>query len=53
MNEYFKFYLYIFDWEMLKEVDNLLGFNLFMFIFFNYGENDVLFWKIVYSEGEN
>nr|XP_024402110.1 uncharacterized protein LOC112295119 isoform X3 [Physcomitrium patens] len=52
-NEHLKLYSHILDREMLKEVDNPLGFNPFMSIFSNYGENDVLLWKTVYSEGEN
>ncbi|KAG0610191.1 hypothetical protein M758_7G045200 [Ceratodon purpureus] len=51
-NNSLKLYSLILDWEMLKEVDNPLGFNPFTTLFPNYERADELLWNTLYSEGE-
>jgi hypothetical protein len=51
-NKSLELYSLILDWEMLKEVDNPLGFNPFTTLFSSYEKTDQLLWNTVYSEGE-
>jgi len=51
-NKSLELYSMILDWNMLKEVDNPLGFNPFTTLFSSYEKTDELLWNTVYAEGE-
>lgn len=46
-------YAAILDWNMLKEVNNPLGFNPFTTLFTSYEEVGTLLWNSINAEGEN